>query len=447
MLTHDAEFVLAKRLNACRKRLYRGLLATGHGLQAIVTLLDAVCRGTLRVDRIVELPRSGVEEKRRVLDYLQPTVGLLQKLLTENQSDFVLTMKKGRSVRLRRAAARRLTARYTKAMRLLEGITIRRQHLMPILAEVRQVSQRLDNLGKELSKAEANPRKRDRAAELQKELSPLMHAALDTPSSLHRRLGRITRAQQGYEAARSDLSAANLRLTISIAKRYGNRGVSFLDLIQEGNAGLMRAVDRFDHTRGYKFSTYATWWIRQGITRAIADQGRFIRLPSGMGNRLAKVQSTAAHLFQARGSQPSIEETAEAAGLSVGEARLTMRMGYAPLSLDQPIGEGQDHYLGKLLPDHREDDPLHNTNQDLLRSRITEVLQKLNYRERTIVRLRYGFVGGRIHTLQELGKMFGVSKERIRQIETEAMNKLKLPIATKKLVGFLEMPVPSELRN
>ena len=159
-----------------------------------------------------------------------------------------------------------------------------------------------------------------------------------------------------------------------------------------------------------------------------------------MGNRLAKVQSTAASLLQARGFQPSVEQTAEAAGLSVGEARLTMRVGLAPLSLDQPIGQRQDNYLGRLLPDHRENDPLHNTNHDLLRSRITEVLEKLDYRERTIIRLRYGFVGGRIHTLQELGKMFGVSKERIRQIETEAMDKLKLPNATQSLSVFSRCP-------
>jgi RNA polymerase primary sigma factor len=223
--------------------------------------------------------------------------------------------------------------------------------------------------------------------------------------------------------------------------------VSFLDLIQEGNAGLMRAVDRFDRNRGYKFSTYATWWIRQRISKAIADQSRFIRLPAGAASRLAQVQATSARLFQAGRSQPSVEETAEAAGLSVGEAHLTMRMGRATLSLDQPIGERQGDCLGRLLPDRREVDPLRNANHDMLKSRITEILQRLDYRERTIIRLRYGFVGGRIHTLQELGKMFGVSKERVRQIETEAMDKLKLPKATKRLVGFLDIPLQTSLMN
>ena len=443
---HD-ELALAKRLNAARARLYRGILATGLGLQAVVTLLHAVCQGSLRVDRVVELSKPGVDEKRRMLDYLRPAVDLLQGLLAENQADLVLTTEKSRPASLRRLAAQRRPARYARAVRLLEKITIRRQHLLPILEAVKQASQRLDHLSREVSKTKAAPHQRDRGRELQAELTRLVHTALDTPSSLCRRFRGIARAQQEYETARSDLSAANLRLTVSVAKRYGNCGISFLDLIQEGNAGLMRAVDRFDHTRGYKFSTYATWWIRQGIRKAITDQGRIIRLPAGMGSRLAKVQATVAHLFQARGSQPSVEETASAAGLSMGEAHLTMRMGRAMLSLDQPVGTGQEHHLGRLLPDHHEDDPLHNTNQDLLRSRIAEVLQGLDYRQRTIIRLRYGFGGGHIYTLLELGKMFGVSKERVRQIETEAMDKLKLPNATRQLVGFLDSPLQTSSRN
>jgi RNA polymerase primary sigma factor len=368
-------------------------------------------------------------------------------LLAENQTDFALAMEKRKPIHVRRWAAKRLLAKHAEAIRLLQGITIRRQHLLPILEAINEISQRLDNLEREVREAKARPNQRGRLAELRGELSGLMQAALDTPSSLRRRLCRLTRIQQQYEAARAELSAANLRLTISIAKRYSNCGVSLLDLIQEGNAGLMRAVDRFDHRRGYKFSTYATWWIRQGISKAIADQGRFVRLPSGAGSRLANVQATVARLVQTRGAQPSLEETAEAAGLSVGDAHFAMRTGRATYSLDQPIGDRQDNYLGKLLADHRQDDPLHNMHQDMLKSRIAEVLQALDDRARMIIRLRFGLVDGRIHTLQEVGKQFGVSKERIRQIETESLDKLKLPHATQKLVNFLEMPLQSSLTN
>ena len=447
LLTHPEEIALTKRLDKHRKRLYRGILATGHGLQAIVTLLHPVCRGTTRLNHVIELPRSEESERRRVLEYLQSAVGVLQGLLAEDQTDFALAMAKGQPIACRRSASRRLIDRRAKAICLLEGITIRRHHFLPILEGVRQISQRLDNLSKEVRKTKANPRKRGYVADLQEELSQLMRTALDTPSALRRRVHQIAGVQEEYEAARSDLSTANLRLTVSIAKRYCNYGLSLLDLIQEGNAGLMRAVDRFDHTRGYKFSTYATWWIRQGITRALANESRIIRLPAGMRSQLTKVQTTAACLLQDRGSQPSVEETAEAAGLSVNEVRLAMRMGRAPFSLNQSIGERQEDYLGELLPDHREYDPLYNANHDLLKSRIREVLRRLDYRERTIIRLRFGFVDGCIHTLQELGKMFGVSKERVRQIETEALDKLKLPTTTKKLVGFLEIPSQTSLMN
>jgi RNA polymerase primary sigma factor len=440
LLTRGEEIGLATRLDASRKRLYREILATGPGLQAIVPLLNPVCKAALRLDCVVELPRPGAEERQRMLQHVKRALRMLRRSLAENQADFAFATQKSRTVRFRRAALRRLVARRGKAVRRLEGITIRRQHLLSILEEVRQVSQRLDALSKEVGRAEANPRKRDHAAELQRQLSQLMRTALDTPSALRHRLWRIARIQREYEAARSALSSANLRLAVSVAKRYSKCGLGLLDLIQEGNTGLMRAVDRFDHARGYKFSTYATWWIRQGITRAIAEQSRVIRLPAGMGSRVVKVQTTAARLVQSLGFQPSVEDTAEAAGLAVGEAGLSMRAGRAPVSLDQPIGERQDNYLGKLLRDYREDDPLYNTNHDLLKSRIREVLKRLNYRERTIIRLRFGFVDGHIHTFQDLGKMFGVSKERVRQIELAAVNKLQLPKTARKLVVSWKCP-------
>ena len=196
LLTQGDEIALAKRLDACRTRLYRGILATGHGLQAIVSLMHQVCRGTIRVDRVVELPRPGASENRRILKYLKPAVAILDGLLVENQTDFALALEKGHPIHFRRLATRRLITRRSEAIRLLEGIRIRRQHLLPILDAVKQISQRLDNLNQELSKFQANPCERDCANELQKQLSELMYTALDTASSLRRRFHRIARAQR-----------------------------------------------------------------------------------------------------------------------------------------------------------------------------------------------------------------------------------------------------------
>ena len=265
-----------------------------------------------------------------------------------------------------------------------------------------------------------------------------MQITLESPATLRRRIARIDDLAAEYEAAKRGLSAGNLRLVVSIAKRYRNRGLSFLDLIQEGNTGLMRAVDKFESARGYKFSTYATWWIRQAITRAIADQSRTIRVPVHMIETMGRVRGVHRQLLQENGGEPSIEDTASAAGISVDETTCILRMTRQPLSLDQPVGEHDDTYFGEFLEDHREDDPLLEMNHDMLKSRIADVLQSLDYREREILRLRYGLADGYAYTLEEVGKIFSVTRERVRQIETKAVRALQHPVRARQLSGLLD---------
>jgi RNA polymerase primary sigma factor len=265
-----------------------------------------------------------------------------------------------------------------------------------------------------------------------------MRKTQESPATLNRRVTRTNDLHQIQDACKRVLSAGNLRLVVSIAKKYRNRGLSFLDLIQEGNTGLMRAVDKFEHQRGYKFSTYATWWIRQAITRAIADQSRTIRVPVHMIDTMTKVRNVMRELVQELGREPSAEETAEHAGLSLEDTRVIMKMARTPLSLDQSIGESDDSFFGEFLQDHREDDPLYETHQAALKERIVEAMDHLNYREREILKLRYGLADGYSYTLEEVGRIFSVTRERVRQIESKAVRKLQQPYRSKPLASFLE---------
>jgi len=440
LLTRREEIASARQIERTRRQFRCSMLATDYVLQGAINLLESIRKGNLRLDRTIEVSVINVREKRRLLKMLEPNLHTLKQMVRRNQRDFARAVNRYVPEKQRHQAWQCLMQRRARAVRLVEELGLRTQRLQPMLEKLKQISERMTELRRQVADLSGNG-DADRLPALRKELCYLMRVTLESPATLQRRLERCCHNLEQYEAAKRVLSAGNLRLVVSIAKRYRNRGLSFLDLIQEGNTGLMRAVDKFQHARGYKFSTYATWWIRQAITRAIADQSRTIRVPVHMIDSMSRVRSVTRHLLQRNGVTPSVEETAEEAGMSVEEATCILRMTHHPLSLDQPVGDHEDTYFGEFLEDHREDDPLQEMNQASLRSRIADVLEALDYREREIIRLRYGLADGYTYTLEEVGKIFSVTRERVRQIETKAVRALQHPIRASKLACFVERSV------
>ncbi|AWM36384.1 RNA polymerase sigma factor SigA [Gemmata obscuriglobus] len=438
LLNRKQEVSLAMKIELTRRRFRRKVLECDYAMRQVVETLKRVHSGDLPFDRTIKVSQTENLEKDKILQRMPHNLRTLEPLMEGNVEDFQRLSDERTPGDERETIRERLRLRRRKTVTLVEELSIRTQKVQPLMKKLEQISQRMDELEAEIETLSGNRTAKEERANLEKELQDLMLITLEEPASLRRRVGIMKQRFAEYEQAKRDLSGGNLRLVVSIAKKYRNRGLSFLDLIQEGNTGLMRAVDKYEHRRGFKFSTYATWWIRQAITRAIADQARTIRIPVHMIETMSKLRNVSKQLLQELGREPTVQETADAAKISYEECKRVLKISRQPISLDRPVGESEDSYFGDFIEDNSVESPVNAATNEMLKDKIEGVLKTLTYREREIIKLRYGLGDGYTYTLEEVGRIFKVTRERVRQIEAKAVRKLQHPVRSRQLEGFLD---------
>ncbi len=450
LLTREEEIRLAKKIETTRMIFRRRSLESDYVVRQAVETLRLVHAGDLPFDRTMRISTAEANAKDKIARRIPSNLGTIQRLLELDDRDWkVLEEAKAAGDQQALGEIRdRIGTRRRRMAALTEELSLRTGRIIPLFRKLRSIAKKMNDLATELRRSEKFPQKYEREdiEVMREELAGLRALVLEEPEEIARRIRDIATVFWEYEQAKRDLSGGNLRLVVSIAKKYRNRGLSFLDIIQEGNTGLMRAVDKYEYKRGYKFSTYATWWIRQAITRAIADHARTIRIPVHMIETMSKLRNIQKLILQERGQEPTIDELAEKAGMSVMECRRVLKISKHPVSLDRPVGESEDSYFGDFIEDERQGKPSEAATTEMLRQRIEQVLRTLTYREREIIKLRYGIGDGYTYTLEEVGRIFKVTRERVRQVEAKAIRKLQHPVRARKLQGFVDGSVYRELR-
>jgi RNA polymerase primary sigma factor len=438
LLNREQELALARRLETARQRYRRAALMSWRTLQRVVETFERVQAGEMALDPTIDVVKTLQRSREQILTRMTPNLRTLRHVLRMAGKDFQSFLRT-KSASGQRRLRRDLWRRVRKAIFLTEELSPRVELLDWWTDELIDLSGQMNHLVEQLH---TTPRRsaadRERHTRLTKELREQQLEVRCTPEALAGLVQVLHARRARYQQARRELAEGNLRLVVSIAKRYRNKGLPFSDLIQEGNRGLMRAVDKYEHRLGYKFGTYATWWIRQGITRALADHARTVRVPCHQVGRLAAIEHIRGTLSMQNGKEPTVEEIAAVLGVDPEETQSLRVVARHPVSLHEPLGGDGERALEDFLDDPGATNPGNLADQHLLRERIAEVLRSLTPREREVIELRFGLRDGHPRTLEEVARAYGITRERIRQIEARGLLKLRQPLRSQRLADFAE---------
>jgi len=465
LLSREEEVEIAKRIEAAEREVFNAIMESSIGVKEILSIREKLENGKLDVSQVLKDLDEDItdEEKEELKQKLISTLNRVEELDTENRLLQVKILEENITPEEVKNIQKRIDENRDEIVSLLKELQLGKNQIDAVVEKLRLYLEEIERLEKDVKKCETKLGKSldqieetygtseyqaqqdeqsfkliSKAKEAQERIKKLELEAKIDVKTLRDILHRVETGMKKAKQAKTELIEANLRLVVSIAKKYTNRGLQFLDLIQEGNIGLMKAVDKFEYQRGYKFSTYATWWIRQAITRAIADQARTIRIPVHMIETINKLIKTSRYLVQELGREPTPEEIAEKMELPVDKVRKILKIAKEPISLETPIGEEEDSHLGDFIEDKKIMNPADAVISLNLADKTRRVLATLTPREEKVLRMRFGIGTKADHTLEEVGQEFHVTRERIRQIEAKALRKLRHPNRKKELKGFIE---------